>query len=135
MNKTSSLLLHLHLHLLYFLIMNKSSNLKKRKKKDFHIFLKNKKRERIFKKPWDQGYWARTSQVTIKKKKKIINKKFSNSFKNSRFLNFFKKNKEEEFSQTKKTKSLWINGIGLVLLRQLSKKKIIIKFFFRNRKL
>ena len=53
MNKTSSLLIHLHLHLLHFLIMNKSSNLKKRKKKDFHIFQKKKKRERIFKKPWD----------------------------------------------------------------------------------
>ena len=41
MNKSSSLLLHLYLHLLHFLIMNKSSNLKKNKKK-FQIFQKKK---------------------------------------------------------------------------------------------
>ena len=58
--------------------------------------------------------------------KKNSSIKIFNSLKNSRFLIFF----------FFKKKSLWIRGIGLVLLRQLKKKtKIFIKFFFRNRKL
>ena len=40
MNKSSSLLLHLYLHLFHFLIMNKSSYFNKKKKKKDKIFKK-----------------------------------------------------------------------------------------------
>ena len=77
MNKYSSLLLHHYLHLLHFLIMNKSSYFKKKKKNQLFINLSKKKKEGNFqKRPWDQGHWARTSQVALKKKKKIINQNF-----------------------------------------------------------
>ena len=43
MNKSSSLLLHLHLHLLHFLIMNKSSYFKNKKKSILCKSFKKKK--------------------------------------------------------------------------------------------
>ena len=67
MNKFSSLLLHLHL--LHFLIMNKSSYFTQKKKKK----RKEKEEGNFQKRPWDQGHWARTSQVAFKKK---INQNF-----------------------------------------------------------
>ena len=83
MNKSSSLLLHLYLHLLHFLIMNKSSYFTK-KKSPIKIFNSLKK-------------------FKISKLKKKKNSKISIPSKNSIF--------------------------------QKKKKKIFIKFFFRNKKL
>ena len=53
-----------------------------------------KRKERIFKKPWDQGHWARTSQVAFKKKKKIINQNFQ----------FLEKIQDFQIFQKKKSK-------------------------------
>ena len=76
MNKSSSLLLHLYLHLLHFLIMNKSSNLKKNKnKKTKKVKILNKKKKKKEKK----------NSKFFKKKKSSI--KIFNSFKHSRFPN------------------------------------------------
>ena len=80
MNKSSSLLLHLHLHLLHFLIMNKSSYFKKKRKK--------------------KSILSKSLQKKEKMKKKEIFKK-----------------------------GLGTRGIGLVLLRQLSKKKSSLNSF------
>ena len=165
-NKCSSLLLHLYLHLLHFLIMNKSSYLKKIKNNKEGQKIKFSKKKKIISKSFKRRRRRRRRRrrkfskkalrlralgsyflVACKKKKKInINQNFQflekfkiskifkknssiklfNSLKNSRFLILF----------FLKKKSLWIRGIGLVLLRQLKKKtKIFIKFFFRNRKL
>ena len=78
MNKCSSLLLHLYLHLLHFLIMNKSSNLKKNKnKKTKKVKILNKKKEKRKKK--------KKIQIFQQKKKSSI--KIFNSFKHSRFPN------------------------------------------------
>ena len=103
MNKSSSLLLHLHLHLLHFLIMNKSSNLKKKR-----FSIKKKKREE---KNQDYGRWACASQFAFKKKKK--KKKIQSRF--PILSNFFFK-----ISNSLKKKN------------QEVLKKIFIKFILKN---
>ena len=108
MNNSSSLLLHLHLHLLHLFIMNKSSNLTKKKK------------------AYGLGALGSYFLGHFQKKKKIINQIFSNSFKNSRFPNFSKKKKFKIFNSFEKFKFSKF---------KIKKKKIFIKFFFRNRKL
>ena len=112
MNKSSSLLLHLylHLHLLHFLIMNKSSYLKKKKKNDKRKNFQKKKKN------WTMGIGLVLLRPLSKKKKKNSSIKIFNSFKHSRFPNF----------STKKKKKKKFKG---------PKNKILIKFFFRNRKL
>ena len=84
MNKSSSPLLHLYLHLLHFLIMNKSSYFKKKKKN----------RRKFSKRALGLGalglYFLR---LLLKKKKKNQQSKFSIPWKNSRFPNFSKKKK------------------------------------------
>ena len=97
MNKSSSLLLHLHLHLLHFLIMNKSSYFKKKKKEEGNFQ----------KRPWDYGHWARTSQVAFQKKKKIINQNFQFLQKIQGYQIFQKKKKKSSikiFNSFKKFK-------------------------------
>ena len=101
MNKSSSPLLQLYLHLLHFLIMNKSSYFKKRKKKRrrkfskrvlglgalgsyFLGFFQKKKKNSKFSIPWKK---FKTSTF-FKKKKKI---KIFNSFKIFKFFKFKKK--------------------------------------------
>ena len=110
MNKSSSLLLHLHLHLhlLHFLIMNKSSYLKKKIIIILSKSFKKKKKKEIFKRALGLGalgsYFLGCFQKLKKKKKIIRQSKFSIPWKNSSFPNS-------------------------------KKKKIFIKIFFRNRKL
>ena len=115
MYKSSSLLLQLYLHLLHFLIMNKSSYFQKKKSK-FSIPWKNSRFQKI-------------------QKKKIHQSKFSIPSKKFRISKFFKKkekkNKRPKFSKKKEKKKeifkkgLRTRGIGLVLLRLLKKKKSI----------
>ena len=94
MNKSSSLLLQLYLHLLHFLIMNKSSYFTK-KKKDFKIFQKKKKA---------YGLGALGSYFLGHFQKNHQSNFFSNSFKNSRFPNFSKKRKFKIFNSFEKFK-------------------------------
>ena len=101
MNKSSSLLLHLHL--LHFLKMNKSSYFKKKKKKE------------IFKKGLGTRGIGLVLLRPLSKKKKFINQIFSNSFKNSRFPNFSKKkfkifNSFEKFTFSKFKKKSSLNS-------------------------
>ena len=108
MNKSSSLLLHLHLHLFHFLIINKSSYFQKKK---------NSKRA--------LGLGALGSYFLgcFKKKSPI---KIFNSFKKIQdFQIFFKKKKSKIFNSFEKFK----------FSKFKKKKKIFIKFFYRNRKL
>ena len=134
MNKSSSLLLHLHLHLLHFLIMNKSSYFKKKKKKNqFFVNLskKKKKRRKFSKRAFGLGaldsYFLGCFQK--KKKEKIINQNFQFHEKIQDFQIFQKKKKKRKkfskFSIPSKN-STFPNS---------KKKKNFIKFFFRNRKL
>ena len=87
------------------------------------IFKKKKKKvEGNFKKrPWDQGHWARTSQVALKKK--FINQNSQFLQKHSRFPNFFQKKKNPKFSIPLKNSSF---------PNSKKKKKIFIKFFYRK---
>ena len=97
MNKSSSLLLHLHLHLLHLLIMNKSSNLLKKKKninknfqflekiQDFQIFQTKKK---LLIKIFNSLKKCKISKFE-KRKNSLI--KIFNSFKKFKFSKFKKK--------------------------------------------
>ena len=71
-NKSSSPLLHLYLHLFHFLIMNKSSYFKKKKKiqSKFSIPWKNSRFPNFSKKKKNQFF------LNLSKKKKIINQNF-----------------------------------------------------------
>ena len=126
LNKSSSLLLHfhLHLHLLHFLIMNKSSHFKKKKKKKTILskYLK-KKRRKFSKRAFGLGALGSYFLGCFQKKKSI---KIFNSLKNSRFPKFFKKKKSKIFNSFEKFKFSKFKK---------KKKKIFIKFFYRNRKL
>ena len=93
MNKSSSLLLHLHLHLLHFLIMNKSSYLK--------IYIYKKKGEIFRKGLRTRGIGLVLLRLLSKKKKKNHQSKFSIPSKNSRFPKFFKKTKKIQKSKKK----------------------------------
>ena len=99
MNKSSSLLLHLHLHLLHLLIMNKSSNLLKKKKtinqnfqflekiQDFQIFQTKKKLSiKIFNS-------LKKCKISKFEKRKNSLIKIFNSFKKFKFSKFKKKKK------------------------------------------
>ena len=91
MNKSSSLLLQLYLHLLHFLIMNKSLYFTKKKKK-------RKKKEGNFQKgPWDYralgSYFLGFFQK--QKNKKNQSNKIFNSLKKFKISTFFKKKKSK----------------------------------------
>ena len=139
MNKSSSLLLRLHLHLLHFLIMNKSSYFQKKKiqkkksilSKSFKTKTKDqnfqKKRRKNFQKgPWDQRHWARTSQVALKKKKKSSIKIF-NSFKKIQDFQIFQKKNQFFLNLSKKKKKK-----TLVKIFNSLKKFKISKLFKKN---
>ena len=79
MKKSSSLLLHLHLHLLHFLIMNKSSYLKK-KKEIFKKGLETRGIGLIFLRP-----------LSKKKKKKFHQSNFLKFLQKLNISKFFKK--------------------------------------------
>ena len=103
MNKSSSLLLHLHLHLLHFLIMNKSSYFKKKKKS---ILSKSFQKKRKFSKK-ALGLGALGSYFLgcfQKKKKKIINQNFQFHEKIQDFQ-IFQKKKKSKFSIPSKNSS------------------------------
>ena len=86
MNKSSSPLLHLYLHLLHFLKMNKSSYFKKKKKK------RNKKRRKLSKKALGLGALGSYFLGFFKKKKF----KIFNSLKKFKISKFFKKKKKNQ---------------------------------------
>ena len=86
MNKSSSPLLHLYLHLLRFLKMNKSSYFKKKKKR-------NKKRRKLSKKALGLGALGSYFLGFFQKKFKIFN-----SLKKFKISNFFKKNHQSKIS-------------------------------------
>ena len=141
MNKSSSPLLHLYLHLLHFLKMNKSSYFKKKKKK------RNKKRRKLSKKALGLGalgsYFLGFFQKKKKKfkifnslkkfeiskffKKKNHQSKISILWKNSRFPKFSKKKKRtiRKFSK----KALGLGAFGSYFLGCLKKKNSSINFF------
>ena len=132
MNKSSSLLLYLYL--LHFLIMNKSSYFKKKKKKNQSFLNLSKKKKKIFKKGLGtRGIGLVLLRLPSKKKKKNHQSKFSIPWKNSRFPNFSKRKKKRERKKKKKKK---ISKLSIPLKNSsFPKKKIFIKFLFRNRKL
>ena len=104
MNKSSSPLLHLHLHHLHFFDNEQIFIFPKKKNQNFQFLEKIQD----FKK--------------FKKKKKFINQNFQFLQKNSGFPNFSKKKKKKKKEIFKK--GLGTMGIRLVLHRFLSKKKI-----------
>ena len=131
MNKSSSLLLHLHLHLhlLHFF-----------DNEQIFIFQKKKKKEENFqKRPWDQGHWARTSQVALKKKKKkIINQNFQFLEKIQDFqilskkkIKIFSSLKKFQISKFFKKKKKILQSIFFQKFKisKFFKKKSSIKFF------
>ena len=73
----------------------------------------------------------------FKKKKKNLQSKFSIPWKNSRFLNFSKKNKNKNKKWKIKKKFKIFNSLKKFKISKFKKKKkkIFIEFFFRNRKL
>ena len=118
MNKSSSLLLRLHLHLLHFLIMNKSSYFQKKKFKKKNQFslnlLKQKQKTKIFKKKegkiFKKGLGTRGIGLVLlrlfsKKKKKIINQNFQFLQKIQVFQSKKKKKKNKKTQKKKKQKS------------------------------
>ena len=130
MNKSSSLLLHLHLHLLHFLIMNKSSYFKK--KNQFFINLSKKKKEKrkkrkFSKKALRQGALGSYFLGCFQKKKSSI--KIFNSLKKFKTSKFFKNKKK------KKICKIFNSFEKFKFSKFKKKKKIFIKFFFMNRKL
>ena len=160
MNKSSSLLLHLHLHLhlIHFLKMNKTLYLKKKNSKfsipwkKFKIskFFKKKKKSSI--KNFNSMKKFKISKIFKKKKKKegnfskkalglgalrsyflgcfqkkIINQNFQFLEKIQDFQ-IFQKKKKSKFSIPSKNSSFQNSKLK-------KKKKIFIKFFFRNKKL
>ena len=96
MNKSSSPLLHLYLHLLHFLIMDKSSIKVSKFLQKFKIskFFKKKKINQNFQ------FLEKIQDFQIfQKKKKNHQSKFSIPSKNSRFPKFFKKTKKIQKSK------------------------------------
>ena len=150
MNKSSSLLLHLHLHLLHFLIMNKSSYFKKRKKKRRRKFSKRvlglgalgsyflgffqKKKIKIF----NSLKEFKISKFFNKKKSSIKN---FNSMKKFKISKIFKKKRRRKFSK----RALGLGALGSYFLGCLKKNYInqnfnsfqkfkISKFFKKKKK-
>ena len=111
-NKSSSLLLHLHLHLLHLLIMNKSSNLLKKKKTINQNF----------------QFLEKIQDFQIFQTKKKLSIKIFNSLKKCKISKFEKrKNSLIKFFQIP-------SKIQDFQIFQ-KKKKFFIKFLFRNKKL
>ena len=114
MNKSSSSLLHLYLHLLHFLKMNKSSYFKKKKKKrqfskkvlglgalgTYFLGFFQKKKIKIFNS-------LKKFKISKFFKKKIINQKFQFHEKIQDFQNLKKKKKEEKKEEGNFQKRPW----------------------------
>ena len=126
MNKFSSLLLHLYLHLLHFLIMNKSSYFKKKKNQFFLNLSKKKKKGNFQKGPGTRGIGLILLRPLSKINKKIHQSNFFQIPSKIQDFQIFQKKKNLKFSIPSKNSSF---------PNSKKKKKIFIKFFFRNRKL
>ena len=117
MNKSSSLLLHLHLHLLHFLIMNKSSYFKKKKKSILSKSFQKRKRK-FSKKAWGLGALGSYFLGCFQKKK---NQNFQFQEKIQDFQIFSKKQKKSSIKFSIPSKNS-------------KKKKFRISKFFKKKK-
>ena len=99
MNKSSSLLLQLYLHLLHFLIMNKSSYFQK--KSILCKSFKKKKKRKFSKKALGLGALGSYFLGCFQKKKKSI--KIFNSLKKFKISKFFKKKSSLNSSSRKES--------------------------------
>ena len=105
MNKSSSLLLHLHLHLLFdneqIFIFKKQQ--KKKKKNQLFLILSKKKKEKIFKKGLGTRGIGLVILRLLSKKKKKSSIKIFNSFKKFKFSKF--KKKKNSLNSSSRTES------------------------------